>query len=203
MNQLRAELRLLRWPLLLLALALLTALVAGLFARHLVQGAERQAAAAELAAANSRNAVQRLQNEEQDIRAKIAAYETLRARGIIGAEQRLDWVELMRNSQRERKLLGLEYEILPRQPWPGNQSGTGYRFMSSSVRVQIPLLHEGDLLRFLGDVQTGASAFVRLHSCKLQRNTMPEVQAGGGRHPNLLADCRMDWITLAPEGEHK
>lgn len=201
MNPVHAELRLLRWPLLLLALALLTALTAGLLARHLVQTSDRKATAAELAAASSRNAVLQLQSEEADIRTKIDAYQALHARGIIGAERRMDWVELMRNIQRERKLLGLEYEIQPRQPWPGNNTGgTGYRFMSSMVRVQIPLLHEGDLLHFLDDVQARAAAFVHLRSCKLQRNGAAGTQSSGGLTASLGAECMMDWITLAPEG---
>lgn len=203
MSLLRAELRLLRWPLLLLALALLTALGAGLVARHLVQASERETTAAEFAAANSLNAVQQLQKEEQDIRAKIAAYQALDARGIIGPERRLDWVELMRKIQRERRLLGLEYEIQPRQPWLGNTStGTGYRFMSSTVRVQIPLLHEGDLLHFLNDIEAQAAALVRLRSCKLQRNAAA-APGSGSLTPNLTAECQMEWITLASEGENK
>jgi hypothetical protein len=186
----------------MLGLALLTVLVTGLVARHLVQTSELQATAAELAAVNSRNAVLQLQSEEQDIRAKIAAYLALRARGIVGAERRMDWVELMRSIQRERKLLGLEYEIQPRQPWPGNNAGgTGYRFMSSVVRVQIPLLHEGDLMRFLGDVQTEAAAFVHLRNCKLQRNAAAGAQNSGALAANLNAECQMDWVTLMPEGE--
>ncbi|HWT53812.1 MAG TPA: hypothetical protein VN066_03320 [Rhodocyclaceae bacterium] len=200
MSPLRAELRLLRWPLLGLGLAILIALAAGLAARHFVQQSEKQALAAELAAANSRNAVQQLQNDEQDIRIKIAAYQTLVARGIVGMERRLDWVELMRNIQRDRKLLGLEYEIQPRQAWTGGSSaGTGYRFMSSAVRIQIPLLHEEDLVRFLDDVHTGAAAFTRLRSCSLQR--APAAAMASKLAPQINAECQMDWITLMPENE--
>lgn len=200
MSPLRAELRLLRWPLLGLGLAILIALAAGLAARHFVQQSEKQALAAERAAANSRNAVQQLQNDEQDIRVKIAAYQSLVARGVVGMERRLDWVELMRNIQRERKLLGLEYEIQPRQIWTGgNPAGTGYRFMSSTVRVQIPLLHEEDLLRFLGDVHAGAAAFTRLRSCSLGR--IPVAAAAGKLAPQINAECQMEWITLVPESE--
>lgn len=198
MSLLRNELRLLRWPLLGLGLAIMLVLATGLVARHLVQQSEQRTLAAELAAANSRNAVQQLQNDEQDIRLKIAAYQALAVRGLIGAERRLDWVELMRNSQRERKLLGLEYEIQPRQPWTGATSaGTGYRFMSSAVRVQIPLLHEEDLLRFLDDIHAGAAAFTRLRSCSLQR--IPASAAASKLAPQLNAECQMDWITLMPE----
>lgn len=199
MNPLRTELRLLRWPLLCLGLALLLALGVGLVALHFVETSEKQAEAAELAAANSRSETQRLQNEEQDIRAKIAAFQRIATRGIVGPERRLDWVDLMRSVQHERKLLGLEYEIQPRRTWSGSSgAGTGYRFMSSAVRVQIPLLHEDDLLHFLADVHADAAAFTRLRSCKLQRYTTT-APTGGTLSAQINAECQMDWITLMPE----
>ena len=201
MKHLRTELRILRWPLLQLGLALLVATALGLFSWHLLQASERQANAAEQAAERLRSEAARLQSEEHDMRAKISQYQALDTRGIIGNERRLDWVELMRSIQRERKLMGLEYEVQPRQPLSGStagSNGTGYIFMSSLMRVQIPLLHEEDLLRFLDDVQTGAAAFTRLRSCKLQRSAAP-AQEAPGLHAQLNAECQIDWITLAPE----
>ena len=198
MSPVRTELRLLRWPLLGLACSLLAAVLAGLAAQQLARQAESKAKAAELAAANSHNATLRLQQEEQTIRAQIAAYQALVAHGIVGPERRLDWVELMRSVQHERKLLGLEYEIQPRQPWPGRLAPVGgHAFMHSTVKVQIPLLHEEDLLRFLGDVHAHAAAYTRLRSCRLQR--MPARTGDSNLAPQINAECQMDWITLMPE----
>lgn len=198
MSPVRTELQLLRWPLLRLALSLLAVVLAGLLSQHFIKQAEMRAGAAALAAAQSRDAAQRMQNEEEDIRAKIAAYQALAAHGIIGPERRLDWVELMRKVQTERRLLGLEFEIQPRQPWPGNAgSGSGHAFMYSPMRVQIPLLHEEDLLRFLADVHAGAAAFTRLRSCRLLRLAAAPVE--DRLAPQLNAECQLDWITLMPE----
>jgi hypothetical protein len=202
MNRLHTELRLLRWPLLQLGLAALLALALCLVSWHFIQDSARQADAAEKAAEQLRNQAARLQSEEHDMRAKIAQYTAINARGIIGDEHRLDWVELVRTIQRERKLLGLEYEIQPRQRLAGNaatSNGTGYIFMSSAMKVQMPLLHEDDLLRFLGDIRASAAAFTRLRSCKLQRGTAPSMQEDSGMRAQLNAECQIDWITLAPE----
>lgn len=198
MSQIRTELHLLRWPLLGLALSLLTAVLTALAAQQIAGQAEQRADAAELAAAHSRKTTQRLQHDEQTIRAQIAAYQALVARGIVGPERRLDWVELMRSVQNERKLLGLEYEIQPRQPWPGTPSAVGgHAFMYSPVKVQIPLLHEEDLLRFLHDVHAQAAAFTRLRRCQLQR--LAARPGDDNLAPQLSAECQMDWITLMPE----
>lgn len=202
MNSLRTELSLLRWPLLRLGLALLIALLIGLFSLHFARESARRADAAEQSATKIHNEALRLQSEEQDMRAKIAEYQAIESRGIIGSERRLDWVELMRNIQRERKLLGLEYEIQPSQPLPGipgGGSGTGYIFMASVVSIQLPLLHEEDLLHFLDDAHAGAAALTRLRRCKIQRNNTVNTSQGQGIPPQLMAECQMDWITLIPE----
>ena len=206
MSRMNEELKLLRWPLLQLGLALLLALALSLIAWHFMRDSERQADAAEHAAENLRKKAAQLQSEEQDMRAKIARYMAIEARGMIGNERRLDWVELMRAIQRERKLLGLEYEIQPRQPLTGHTAagnGTGYNFKNSPMKVQMPLLHEEDLLHFLDDVHAGAAAFTRLRSCKLQRNTATLPAENTGLRAQLGAECQLDWITLAPEGKIK
>lgn len=206
MSRMNEELKLLRWPLLQLGLALLLALALSLVAWHFMRDSARQADAAEQAAEHLRKQAARLQSEEQDMRAKIARYMAIEARGMIGNEHRLDWVELMRAIQRDRKLLGLEYEIQPRQPLAGNAAagnGTGYIFMNSAMKVQLPLLHEEDLLHFLGDVHAGAAAFTRLRSCKLQRNSTGSAPENAGLRAQLGAECQLDWITLAPESKAK
>lgn len=206
MNPTHTELRLLRWPLLRLASALLAALALTMFSLYFMRESARQADAAEQNAARIRGETQRLQSEEQDMRARIAEYQAIEARGVIGSERRMDWVDLMRSIQRERKLLGLEYEIQPSRPLqdnPAGKNGTGYIFMNSIVKVQIPLLHEDDLLHFLDDVNANAAALTRLRSCKLQRSVTLNPAQGQMLPPQLMAECQMDWITLVPEGVKK
>lgn len=205
MKRFSEELKLVRWPLLQLGLALLLTLALSLVAWHFMRESARQADAAEQAAERLRKQAARLQSEEQDMRAKIARYMVIEARGIIGNEHRLDWVELMRAIQRERKLLGLEYEIQPRQSLAENATanGTGHVFMNSAMKVQLPLLHEDDLLNFLSDMHAGAAAFTRLRSCKLQRNGATSAAEGNGLRAQLNAECQIDWITLAPESRAK
>lgn len=199
----REELRLLRWPLLGLAAMLLLALGVGAAALHFVRESRTHTAAAEAEAARLRAEARRLQSEEQDMRAKISAYQGMAAHGMIGPEQRLAWVELIRTVQRERRLPGLEYEFQPQQALAGmNGNGGGYTFMNSPMRAKLDLLHEEDLLRFVADLQTQASALVRLRSCRVvrtdgvARNTMQPDANVAGPPPQLQADCLLDWITL-------
>jgi hypothetical protein len=206
MKHLPAEARLLRWPLLMFGTALLFAIALCAGAWQFVQHAANDANTAELDAARMRAESQRLQLEEQDMRAKIMEYQRIKARGIIGVERRLDWVDLIRSIQRERKLLGLEYEIQPQQALSGNiavSTGSGHVFMGSLMQVKIPLLHEADLLNFLEDIRTHAAAFTRLRSCRLQRNDPNNSPLNPGSPVQLNAECQIDWITLMPEGTPK
>jgi hypothetical protein len=201
MSSLQAELKLLRWPLLGLAAALLLALGIGAGAWHYVQQAQSAADSAEHAAAQMHGQAQRLRSEEQDTREKISQYQNIAARGIIGPERRLDWVELMRTIQNERKLLGLEYEILPQAPMSNMTANSGHAFMKSSMRVQVPLLHELDLILFLQDLRTQAPAYIHLRSCRLNR--APDTPNPAGVSPQLLAECQIDWVTLQHAGAIK
>lgn len=198
MSELKTELRLLRWPLALLGAALLLALAVGLGCWHLVQKANGEANNAVLESLRMQTDARRLQSEEQDIRIKISAYQGIVARGIVGPERRLDWVELIRDIQQEHQLLGLDYEILPQVVLP--QPNTGYAFMNSTMRVQIPLLHEGDLLRFVNALQSRAPAFVRVRSCRIIRGTT-QAASETSLPAQLQADCQLDWITLQGQSE--
>jgi hypothetical protein len=206
MKRLRAEARLLRWPLLILGTSLLLAIALCASAWQFVEHAANDANTAELEAARMRAESQRLQHEEQDMRAKITEYQRIQAHGIIGVERRLDWVDLMRSIQRERKLLGLEYEIQPQQTLSSNiavSTGSGHVFMDSLMQVKIPLLHEADLLNFLEDIRIHAAAFTRVRSCRLQRNPHNDSPVDPGHPAQLSAECQIDWITLMPEGAPK
>jgi hypothetical protein len=198
MNKLRAELFLLRWNLLLLAGCIAIAGVIVFSVGHYHQQIEVETHAAEQAATRMRNETTRLQNEDQEMRRKITQYGQIAAHGIIGPEKRLDWVELMRAIQKDRKLLGLEYEIYPQLPVSTsllNNNAPGFEFMVSAMQLRMPLLHEEDLTHFIDDLRKHAPAYVRVRSCKLSR-AISDTAALGDLPPQLNADCQIDWITI-------
>ena len=72
--------------------------------------------------------------------------------------------------------------------------GAGFTFNVSPMKVQLKLLHEEDLTRFLGDLNEQARALIQVRYCKVTRQ--PQGQAGTSGQANLLAECRIDWVTL-------
>lgn len=141
----------------------------------------------------------RAREEEAEIKSKIARFDALLQRGVIGEERRLDWVEEIRRIRDDRRLLEMRYELAPQQPLdtaiaPGT-SGS-FDFLASVMRLEIDLLHEGDLVNLIGDLRGSVSAFVRPRSCVLER------KAGGAQAASRLlpiqlgARCTVDWITI-------
>jgi hypothetical protein len=183
-------------------LSLAAAIVMIAVGAGLVWLAENQIHAAKQAKANAASQLIGFQSklrqasaEENEIKQKSALYSNLRARGIIGEEQRLDWVELIKEIKESRKLLDLQYEFAPQQSLE-RAALPGFSFKSSSMRMQMKLLHEGDLLNFINDLRKHARAYVRVRNCNVTR--IPRAAAPAGDAALLNAECQLDWITILP-----
>lgn len=186
-----------RWSLLLALVMTAIGVAAVAYARQatLRQKSETQAAQAHLR--EIRDKLARARDEEAEIKSRIGQFNTLVATGIIGAEQRLEWVERINAIRSARGLYDLQYEIAPQRPLdpsiaPG-PSGS-FEFLSSNMRLQMDLLHEEDLLRLFGDLRGTVHAYVRPQRCTIERIAQGSAARGSGAQ--LKADCVLDWITI-------
>lgn len=192
-----ADFKRLRWNLALLGFALACGGLMVGFALHEEKTALQTLQRAEAARNEIRGKLARAQDEEQELRGKIARYSRLQAKGIVGEEHRLEWVEALRAIKQERRLIDLQYELSPQQPLdaaiaPGG--GGDFEFMNSALRMQMLLLHEGDLLHFIDDIGEKPQAFTRTRRCSVQRT--PPASRERGPAPQLKAECEIDWITI-------
>lgn len=163
-----------------------------------LQAEKKSYAAAQARRAEQQSLLARVRDEEQEIKYKIGRYNTLARRGILGEEQRLDWIEHIRRVRAERRLFEIEYEIAPQQAIEDTilPAATGrFEFRSSSMRMKLPLLHEHDLLDFLGDLGAAAPAFLRTRECNVVR-VPKDPNHKSGPPPQLAAECTIDWITI-------
>ncbi len=135
--------------------------------------------------------------EEREIKASLQEYQALAARGIVGEEKRLDWVDTVTAIKNERRLFGIGYSIEPQKEldYPGFSPGGGVKFMVSRVKINIQLLHEEDLLNFIDDLTRRGRSYLSVRSCEVQR----ESRGPGGTTlaPRLRADCVFDLITIS------
>ena len=137
--------------------------------------------------------------------AHYPAFAALGRQGLVGPEQRLNWIETLSRAGPELGLARLEYELGARQALRadhGLDHGPGraaYRRYKSELRLSLGLLHEADLLRLFDYLDRHARGHYTVRACRLQRPAGAIRIAPGAA--NLTADCRLEWLTLnLPDG---
>ena len=142
-----------------------------------------------------------LDDEERLIRSYLPRFEALTERGILGEEQRLNWMETLRKTKASLKLPVLLYKIYPRQIRQSDWSGGlgDYEVFASTMEISAQLLHEEDLLRLLDELARRALGTFLVDSCSLSR-VNEETQLDITK-PNLSARCELSWVTLRQRPE--
>jgi hypothetical protein len=180
---------------------LLVAAVVGFFitttAQRLVEKAEASQRQLQAQQRDIRARLARAPEEEKELRSKIILYQQLLDRGIIGQEERLNWVEQIARNKAARRLLDFQYEIAPQKALgdailPGGAQAGSFEFVASTMALQMPLLHENDLLGFIADLRRSVPAHLMVRDCTIDR-----VLSGGDRAAaQLRAICSIDWVTV-------
>ncbi|WP_019919482.1 hypothetical protein [Methyloversatilis discipulorum] len=180
----------------LLALAMALAGAAAVWASTRLAGDVRQAHERALVArTEAQRALAGARAEEAEIAAKIDRFRHLVERGAVGTEQRLAWVELIRDARARHQLGAVDYEFSPQRPLDpliAPPDADQLEAAGSTLRIRMPLLHEGQLIALLDDLAFNASAVVRVRECSVTR------AAVAGDAEQLVADCLLDWITFRP-----
>lgn len=195
MNFTVQELKTLALPL-LACLALLGA-GAGLIAwtQYEQRAAVRELAAAREQSAQARERLMRIAEEEKEVKEKLEVYLRLRDLGILGDERRLEWADAMTRIRTQRELPDLRYRVERQRlisSVPGKPAAVD--FYASAMKVELALLHEGDLINFLADLRDSGNAYYSVKRCAISRTGAAPVTAGLA--PRLRAECEIDLITI-------
>ncbi len=157
--------------------------------------AQRGMAAASAERRQNTERLARIAEEEREVRQKLDVYQRLKQLHIVGEENRLEWADAIARIRRERELLDLRY-VIERQKLlvsvPGKPASVD--FYSSTMRVDLALLHEEDLLRFLSDLRDSGNAYYSVHRCELTRTG--QALSGATMSPRLRGTCEIDLITI-------
>lgn len=189
----------LRWSLILGGVLIAASVGAVAASLHAERQAEREFRQAQAQQNEARSRLARASEEEAEIRQKIGRYKEMAARGHIGQEHRLEWIETIAEIKNRRRLMDLDYELSPQRPvdaalLPGGAVAGSHEFFASTMKLRMQLLHEEDLLGFLGDLVGNVQAVVHVRSCHVER--LPRSGAERGVGAQLRADCVIEWITL-------
>ncbi len=159
-----------------------------------VQNAARSAMLA------ARSQYQNIDEEEKIINAYFPLYRSLESKGIIGKEHRLDWIDNLRQAAQRVELPALSYVIGSQQRFTPDfplQLGS-YQIFSSSMKLNLGLLHEEDLPALLNDLDRQTSGLYTVTDCDLRRTQRAVVKKPDA--VNLTAECDLQWLTIKQPG---
>jgi len=184
-----------------MALPLLAAVVLAAVGAALIAGAGESLARArqELGAARderkqSAERLSRISEEEREVSEKLDVYRRLLELGVLGPERRLEWADTM-NRIRTQREIDVRYRVerqrllvsAPGKPAPVD-------FYASTMKVELALLHEEDLLRFLADLRASGNAYYSVQKCALTRTGV--APAAANLSPRLRGECDIDLVTI-------
>ncbi len=150
----------------------------------------------------ARDRLARISEEEREVQERIEVYRRLRDLHIIGKERRLDWADSIQRIRLSREMLDVRYRIEPQKVLVSIPAKAGkVDFHVSTMKVDLALLHEGDLLGFLDDLRNAGNAYVSVRRCAINRSGSGTPPPGASvLTPRLRAECQIDLITVLDGG---
>jgi peroxiredoxin family protein len=161
-----------------------------------LKNAQRELAAAQADRQQNSEKLARIAEEEREVKEKIEVYQQLKQLNILGEEKRLEWADAMTRIRTQRELLDLKYRVEKQRllsSVPGKPGNVD--FYASSMKVELALLHEEDLLRFLADLRNSGNAYYSVKRCAMTRVGQSGA-TGISIVPRLRGDCEIDLVTL-------
>jgi hypothetical protein len=194
MNIVRDDLKRLYLPLGLAAAAVVLGAACLIASNNYLDAAKETQLAARRDRLAAQERVSKVSEEEREIRENLKYFEQLRSSGIVGEQNRLDWIDAIAKIKNDRKLFEIRYNIEAQRPldYPGIVSSQDAEFVVSRMRLDMMLLHEEDLLGFLDDLRMLGRAHVTVRRCIVER-----IDRGGtGLQPRLHAECLVDLVSI-------
>lgn len=195
----KEEYWLIKWPLLSLVLSLCLSggLLIGLNTLNTSATTDLRRARSDLDQA--RESVAKIEEEEATIIEYIGRYERMEQEGVVSAEDRLQFQEMLAQARTEFSLfpVGLDMDVqtaLPLQYPEGRPERGREIFLNTSlVQLTLPLLHEDDLARLLTTLMDGHGMLQPL-ACSLTANSTRTTYVFLARH--FEAACTLNWYTF-------
>ena len=159
---------------------------------HNVAQEQARATAQERRAALTKLAQTRREREE--IGNTLDQYQNLRRKGVVGLEHRLDWVDALLIVREENKLPDLKYSIAPQKPldYPEVPKSNEIETLTSTMKLDLAMVHEGDLFRALAGLRRMLPPYVSVSDCSMERVESSSAQTSA----RLRGTCTLDLITL-------
>ena len=161
--------------------------------------AQRELAVAQDERRQNGERLNRIAEEEREVKEKLDVYRRLAQLQILGDEQRLEWADAITRIRTQRELLDMRYRVEKQRVLSSLPAkGGSVDFHASTMKLDLALLHEEDLFRFLADLRASGNAFYSVQRCAITRTG--QAATGAGITPRLRAECDIDLITIVDRG---
>ncbi|VAW57854.1 hypothetical protein MNBD_GAMMA11-2777 [hydrothermal vent metagenome] len=127
-------------------------------------------------------------------------YNTLKESGIVGNEDRLNWVDTIESSSTRFKIPYLKYRIEKRTPVSSinlDRKYPGITLLKSPMTLEMQLLHEGDLFTIINYLDKAAKGLFDIQNCTISRNQISSNSLlDSTTDRNFTALCKLNWYTI-------
>lgn len=194
----RADLKQLRLPFTIAVLLLVLGAVALVTTVQQLDAATKIRDAARLSRVGAQERVSRVSEEERELRENLVYYDQMLRSGMIGEHNRLDWIETITKIKTDRRLFEIRYSFDAQRAldYPGIVATNAAEFLVSRVKLDMLLLHEGDLVNFLTDMRSAAKSHVSVRRCTVQRIDRGPGASATALLPHLRAECELDLVSV-------
>ena len=126
----------------------------------------------------------------------LPIYNQLLTDGFIGEERRIEWIEILRQIHAQHKLFSIDYKISLQENYSPAFFGNlgNFTLHRSVMRLDLEMLHEGDLLTLLDDLRAQPTPFI-VRDCEMKQISGMPINPNNVK-ANLKATCEIDWLTL-------
>lgn len=143
--------------------------------------------------------LEQVSEEEREIKENMVWYSRMASRGMTEQENRLDLIDSIAKIKSSRRLFEIRYNIDSQRPlaYPGISPAGAIDLVASRMKLEMQLLHEEDLLKFLADLNSAATSHISIRQCtidRLDRGGAPTQSAA----PRLSSVCEVDLIVVKP-----
>ncbi|MFM1894967.1 MAG: hypothetical protein RLZZ385_41 [Pseudomonadota bacterium] len=197
--------KLLKWQFTLLALVLIAVIALHVFALYLRDDARRTAVAYQANFDNVSLELEQIELAEATIRQYIDDFNVMANLGVLNEEDRVALLEDISRIRDRHSLFPIDVEIREQERVPLEfpeevDTSTLEEVISlrySLVQLRVPLLHEGDFVKFMTDLLRSGRLMV-VESCSLNE-TLTEMAAFYEVVEHMVASCDVIWYTLRRE----
>lgn len=141
-------------------------------------------------------------NHKRIVEKFSAQYKMLINNGKIGEDNRLNWIDAIEKSTEQLKIPHVKYRIDQRKQLTDNaltQKFPGIDIFSSSMQLEMQLLHEGDLYSLLNNLQKNVRGLFDVQQCSIRKNKLHKTSiTESATDKNFAAVCTLNWYSLLP-----